>query len=603
MVQVITYGYGYDLWRFLNGIVIYLGGNEFSGLIFTVAVMAVAVGMLTVRRINPFTYFSAIWLPALLYVALFTSTTTVMITDQQYGAGVPAGNWSVNNVPLGLAYPLSIVTRVEDLIVQAIDNNLAPVNHTYHRFGLLGEVSLIQALESNNYLEDPYMYQTALAYMNDCVLPAFASGDIDPLAFKYSPDLLSSIALNYNALFSKVYSPAHPTGQVMTCSQVYNVLSGQVNAAAMSIAPNSGVDRLANKTEFARLYRTPAEVASMLNDVGAAYFNGAQTGADMLKQSFMVSVLRSMTGIPALTPATASARQNFVSTVATTTQMYIEMLPTLNAIIHLVIVLLFPFVGMFFIIQSAKPFIAWIFGLAWVSMWQPIQALVQAIMAGYLSQSITSLTATTGGFSLGNLWMIATKTGHSFMVAGLILMSTPTIAAMILSWMGVRTTSMLFASEALRGNVRLAGSRGASDALDPRAAKGMGNTIREHDFLAAASMPAANAFSDRAMRQWRSWYTDPRGGAYGQRRGDIKSDMRLPWSNTYKVSNGRYSAEYAMKGTGESRFLNLTEVSTGRSVVEATVAKAMGVSESHGLTKSESTRMSNTASHLSLIHI
>ncbi|HDM75371.1 MAG TPA: conjugal transfer protein TraG, partial [Deltaproteobacteria bacterium] len=599
MVQVITYGWGHDLWRLLNGIVIFLGGNEFSGLIFTVAVMAVASGVLFVRRINPFSYFMAVWMPALIYVALFTSTTSIMITDQMYGNGAPAGNWSVDHVPLGLAYPLSILTRVEDLIIQAIDNNFSPVNHTYRRFGLLGEISLIQALDSNNYLEDPYMYQTTLAYINDCVLPAFASGDIDPLAFKYSPDLLASIAVNYQALFTKVYSAGNPQGQVVTCAAAYAALSGQVNAAAMSLAPNSAVDRLANKTGFSRLYRTPAEVATMLNDVGVAYFNGAQTGADMLKQSYMISVMRGMTGVPALTPATASARQNFITAVATTTQIYIEMLPTLNAIIHLVIILLFPLVGMFFVLQNGKPFLAWLFGMAWVGLWQPIQALVQTLMAGYLAQSVNSLTAITGGFSLGNMWMIATKTGHSFVVAGLILMATPTIAAMILSWMGVRTTSMLFAAESLRGNLRWSGSRGASDAFDPRAAKGLGNTISEQDYLAAASLKAANPFSDRAFRQWRSWYTDPWGGAYGQRRGSVKSDFALPnISNMYRASDGKYVWEYGYNTkTGREELFSVKEVGTGRDIVTASVSSNVGVSSSHGLTGSESTSLARSSSH------
>ena len=85
MSEVILYSFkdSEQLAESLRTVVHFMGSAEWSGLVYTTITLAIAVGLLMARGVDPLAFGKALVLPILLYYVIISPTVDVNIVDEQ----------------------------------------------------------------------------------------------------------------------------------------------------------------------------------------------------------------------------------------------------------------------------------------------------------------------------------------------------------------------------------------------------------------------------------------------------------------------------------------------------------------------------------------
>ena len=140
-VYVISNG---DLFReAFNSIVLLVGSSTFSSAIrigLTFGVVASLLGY--VKQKDPVVFFKWFVMYVGIMSVLFIPKTSVEIIDQTN----PLGVYSVDNVPMGLALPASIITSVGNALMQGFDDNFQTADsESYAKTGFLYGSKIVQS--------------------------------------------------------------------------------------------------------------------------------------------------------------------------------------------------------------------------------------------------------------------------------------------------------------------------------------------------------------------------------------------------------------------------------------------------------------------------
>jgi hypothetical protein len=127
-----------------------------------------------------------------------------------------------------------------------------------------------------------------------------------------------------------------------------------------------------------------------------------------------------------------------------------EFIPMLK----IVVVFLFPFIGVFFILMSGKPFLYWFTALCFVSLWRPTEAIIHATVNHFLIDELQRFNVLHGITFKSHLSMNAALLDYVG-PAAMLAMTVPGIAAMILGWIAPKA-AMGVVSALMLGSHRLA---------------------------------------------------------------------------------------------------------------------------------------------------
>ncbi|MBE0614115.1 MAG: conjugal transfer protein TraG N-terminal domain-containing protein [Burkholderiales bacterium] len=448
MFEIYAYGNVDTLTGVFNAIAAIMGGDDYFGLIKTVAVTGVLVAAFT-GLFTPGRFHGWGWLIGFmfLYYALFVPKTDVVIVDK-LGSQTPV---VVGNVPIGVAFFGHYTSKVGDVMTRFFEtafqvipatNAQLPSELAYQKNGVMFGNRLIQASRSAN-IADPQLRTDLIAFVYNCTLYDLQDGTIDPAGFSQSIDIWSLMGTPNPARFSTYGNPV----QVDTCPNVYTYLANRLPAevararAMLAFQLNPSLD-------------TTAAQGVIDSQIEQAYYKtkiatAAQGASDLLRQNIMINLVQDTSSIvgqkindPAsvmIATARANATASINSSFLTMGKVAEQALPLIRNVIEAIIYAVFPFVFLLFLLAQGRglglAIKSFVLSLVWIQLWPPLYAIlnyVATLASAKNLEAAARMGATTQGLALETASSIYHGAISDQAVAGYMVVSIPIIATAII---------------------------------------------------------------------------------------------------------------------------------------------------------------------------
>ena len=448
MFEIYAYGNVDTLTGVFNAIAAIMGGDDYFGLIKTVAVTGVLVaafaGLFTPGRFHGWGWLMGF---LFLYYALFVPKSDVVIVDK-LGSQTPV---VVGNVPIGVAFFGHYTSKVGDVMTrffetafQVIPTSTAqlPAELAYQKNGVMFGNRLIQASRSAN-IADPQLRTDLIAFIYNCTTYDLQDGTIEPAAFSRSTDIWSLMGTPNPARFSTYGNPV----QVDTCPNVYTYLANRLPAevararAVLAFQMNPSLDPTVAQT----LIDAQVEQAYYKTKIATA----AQSAADLLRQNIMINLVQDTSSIvgqkindPAslmIATSRANATASINSSFLTMGKIAEKALPLVRNVIEAIIYAVFPFVFLLFLLAQGRglglAIKSFVLSLVWIQLWPPLYAILNYV-ATLASAKNLEAAARMGAAAQGLALETASTIYHGAIsdqaVAGYMVISIPIIATAII---------------------------------------------------------------------------------------------------------------------------------------------------------------------------
>ena len=448
MFEIYAYGNVDTLTGVFNAIAAIMGGDDYFGLIKTVAVTGVLVAAFT-GLFTPGRFHGWGWLIGFmfLYYALFLPKTDVVIVDK-LGSQTPV---AVGNVPIGVAFFGHYTSKVGDVMTRFFEtafqvipatNAQLPSELAYQKNGVMFGNRLIQASRRAN-IADPQLRTDLIAYVYNCTLYDLQDGTIDPAGFSQSIDIWSLMGTPNPARFSTYGNPV----QVDTCPNVYTYLTNRLPAevararAMLAFQLNPSLD-------------TTAAQGVIDSQIEQAYYKtkiatAAQGASDLLRQNIMINLVQDTSSIvgqkindPAsvmIATARANATASINSSFLTMGKVAEQALPLIRNVIEAIIYAVFPFVFLLFLLAQGRglglAIKSFVLSLVWIQLWPPLYAIlnyVATLASAKNLEAAARMGAATQGLALETASSIYHGAISDQAVAGYMVISIPIIATAII---------------------------------------------------------------------------------------------------------------------------------------------------------------------------
>ncbi|WP_306341934.1 conjugal transfer mating-pair stabilization protein TraG [Escherichia coli] len=419
----------------LNAIAAFMSTRTWDSIekiVLTLSVLVVA--FMWVQRHNVMDLLG--WVAVFVFVGLLVNVrTSVQIIDNSDLVRVHR----VDNVPVGLATPLSLATSIGHAMVEGYEMIFAqPDSVTYSKTGMLFGAGLVS--KSTDFLSrNPEITNIFQDYVQNCVM-----GDIY-LNHKYSLEELMTSTDPYTLIFSK----PSPLRQVPNNN--YNFLDKQLQKEAFITCQQAAVElkrRLAVDSSqggkswsyYARQLfggRPDPDLlfSQMLGDSYSYFYGSSQSASQIIRQNVTINALREgITGYAARNGDTAS-----LVNLATTTSMekqrlahvsigHVAMrtLPMTQTILTGIAIGVFPLIVLLAMFNKLTLVILrrYVIALMWLQTWPLLYAILNSAMTFYAKQSGTPVV-------LSEISQIQLKYSDLASTAGYLSLMIPVLAGAI----------------------------------------------------------------------------------------------------------------------------------------------------------------------------
>ncbi len=448
MFEIYAYGNVDTLTGVFNAIAAIMGGDDYFGLIKTVAVTGVLVaafaGLFTPGRFHGWGWLIGFMF---LYYALFVPKADVVIVDK-LGSQTPV---VVGNVPIGVAFFGHYTSKVGDVMTRFFEtafqvipatNAQLPSELAYQKNGVMFGNRLIQASRMAN-IADPQLRTDLIAYVYNCTFYDLQDGTIDPATFSQSTDIWALMGTPNPARFSTYGNPV----QVDTCPNVYTYLANRLPAevararAMLAFQLNPSLD----PTAAQGVIDSQIEQAYYKTKISTA----AQGAADLLRQNIMINLVQDTSSIvgqkindPAsvmIATARANATASINSSFLTMGKVAEQALPLVRNVIEAIIYAVFPFVFLLFLLAQGRGLglavKSFVLSLVWIQLWPPLYAIlnyVATLASAKNLEAAARMGAATQGLALETASSIYHGAISDQAVAGYMVISIPIIATAII---------------------------------------------------------------------------------------------------------------------------------------------------------------------------
>jgi len=448
MFEIYAYGNVDTLTGVFNAIAAIMGGDDYFGLIKTVALTGVLVAAFA-GLFTPGHFHGWGWLMGfmLLYYAMFLPKVDVVIIDK-LGTQPPV---AVGNVPLGVAFFGHYTSHVGDVMTRFFEtafqvipdtNAQLPTELAYQRNGVMFGNRLIQASRAAN-INDPQLRSDLIAYVYNCTLYDLEDGTINPAAFTESTDIWSLMGEPNPARFSIYGNPV----QVDSCPNVYTQLARRLPAevARAKVLLAFQLNPALDASSVPSIIDGQLEQAYAKTQIATA----AQGAADLLRQNIMINLVEdtsSLAGQKLNDPAAVMLATSRANTTASTNASFMTMgriagqaLPMVRNVIEAVVYAVFPFVFLLFLLAQGRGLALAIksFGLSlvWIQLWPPLFAILNYVATLASARNLAAaarMGSGTQGLSLETASSIYHGAISDQAIAGYMVISIPVIATAII---------------------------------------------------------------------------------------------------------------------------------------------------------------------------
>lgn len=429
----------------LNAIAAFMGTGTWS----TIEKMCIAISVLIVagswvKKHNVMDLIG--WVFSLTLVSmLVVIRTPVQIIDYSNVAQV----YEVDNVPIGLAIPASLTTRVGNALIQSYEMVFAlPDSVTYSKTGMLFGSNLVA--KSMDFLsQNPEITTLFSDYVQNCVM-----GDIF-LNHKYSFEELMESADPYTLIFSQ----PSPLRQVPNNS--YNFLDKNylgTTFISCQVAATELKQRLALDTQtggktwnyyvrqlFGGKPNPDLLFSQMIGDSYNYFYSSGQSAGQIIRQNVTMNALRSGIQSYAARSGDTASLVNIANTSslekqrlaqATMGHQALRALPLTQTVIMGIMIGMFPIMVMaaMFNMMTLQVLKGYVFALIWLQTWPLLFAILNSAMAYYAKQNGVPVV-------LSELSQVQLKNSDIATTAGYIAVMIPPLSWGIVKSMGAAFSS------------------------------------------------------------------------------------------------------------------------------------------------------------------
>lgn len=396
---IYTWGYGDLIKNMLEGIRALVDNNGLAT-IFKVA-MGVAFLLFTFQkavndRLNPaielgkmMLLFTAIWY--LFLTAPNDAQHRYLIQDR-----VTGDTYVVEQVPTGIGEPLSLISTLEDKILEKIEVYFSlPDSLTYRNSGF-GFPLRTHDTASTTSTGNIYLIRTLNDFIENCTMYEISEGSKNVKDLIYSNDLLSALDPNGDTRLTKYYSSSNPDGVVKSCKDVYPLLRNDIVNDTLVL--EKVVANLLNTNQVTFQQRA--------NYIVPLLFKNTWDGRRYLQQLYLINLTKksilNVAKANGISPnevayASAIAQENFKNNLLVSGKMARDYLPIVKGVLVAVIVGLSWIIALLSVAFNNFSYIRLYFMLLfWLMMWSPILAIINYIGDTYLSKIFSSITENTG---------------------------------------------------------------------------------------------------------------------------------------------------------------------------------------------------------------
>jgi len=357
--------------------------------------------------------------------------------------------YQVDNVPIGLAIPASLTTRVGNALIQGYEMIFSlPDSVTYSKTGMLFGSNLV-AKSTDFISQNPEITTLFSDYVQNCVM-----GDIF-LNHKYSFEELLNSPDPYTIIFSNP-SPLRgvfdKNNQFRTCQEASRDLK-----AALALDTQTGGKTWSYYVRqlFGGKPNSDVLFSQMIGDSYNYFYSSGQSAGQIIRQNVTMNALRSGIQSYAARSGDTASLVNIANTSslekqrlaqATMGHQALRSLPMMQTVVMGIMIGLFPIMVMaaMFNMMTMQVLKGYIYALMWLQSWPLLYAILNSAMAYYAKQNGVPVV-------LSELSQLQLKNSDIATTAGYISMMIPPLTWAMIKSMGAGFSSAYshFASSGL----------------------------------------------------------------------------------------------------------------------------------------------------------
>ncbi|HBR6776036.1 TPA: conjugal transfer mating pair stabilization protein TraG, partial [Klebsiella pneumoniae] len=361
--------------------------------------------------------------------------TPVQIIDYSNVAQV----YEVDNVPIGLAIPASLTTRVGNALIQSYEMVFAlPDSVTYSKTGMLFGSNLVA--KSTDFLsQNPQITTLFSDYVQNCVM-----GDIF-LNHKYSFEELLNSPDPYTLIFanpSPLRGVFDKNNQFQTCEEASRDLK---SALALDTQTGGKTWNYYVRQLFGGKPNPDLLFSQMIGDSYNYFYSSGQSAGQIIRQNVTMNALRSGIQSYAARSGDTASLVNMANTSslekqrlaqATMGHQALRTLPLMQAVIMGIMIGMFPIMVMaaMFNMMTLQVLKGYVFALIWLQTWPLLFAILNSAMAYYAKQNGVPVV-------LSELSQVQLKNSDIATTAGYIAVMIPPLSWGIVKSMGAAFSS------------------------------------------------------------------------------------------------------------------------------------------------------------------
>ncbi|WP_438335224.1 conjugal transfer mating-pair stabilization protein TraG (plasmid) [Klebsiella oxytoca] len=419
----------------LNAIAAFMGTSTWS----TIEKMCIAISVLIVagnwvKKHNVMDLIG--WVFSLTLVSmLVVIRTPVQIIDYSNVAQV----YEVDNVPIGLAIPASLTTRVGNALIQSYEMVFAlPDSVTYSKTGMLFGSNLVA--KSTDFLsQNPQITTLFSDYVQNCVM-----GDIF-LNHKYSFEELLNSPDPYTLIFanpSPLRGVFDKNTQFQTCEEASRDLK---SALVLDTQTGGKTWNYYVRQLFGGKPNPDLLFSQMIGDSYNYFYSSGQSAGQIIRQNVTMNALRSGIQSYAARSGDTASLVNMANTSslekqrlaqATMGHQALRTLPLMQTVIMGIMIGMFPIMVMaaMFNMMTLQVLKGYVFALIWLQTWPLLFAILNSAMAYYAKQNGVPVV-------LSELSQVQLKNSDIATTAGYIAVMIPPLSWGIVKSMGAAFSS------------------------------------------------------------------------------------------------------------------------------------------------------------------
>ncbi|HFC3369098.1 TPA: conjugal transfer protein TraG N-terminal domain-containing protein [Neisseria gonorrhoeae] len=563
-VEYFTFpGNGEAVRAVFNGVATISGSTMMGGAMQAAALFGFLVTLaVAVFKLDLKDNFSYLFVVLFCWMGMMVPKTTVLITESG-GYGYTGRQYTVGNVPVGLAYMGYFVSSFGQSITRKAEQvNHLPDDLNYSRTGMLFGTRLMENIREAR-IPDAQLTQDWALFMHQCSffdMNLYHFYNVQDLA--QSADILATLTHTNQALFTNVSQIASRRGNMlqyngksktMTCNEAAKELKDRTRFYSKNYLPGYIADRV-----FAGLGTNSAGInrVNALVTLGNSSFQYLLDNArfDTLKnieQAAMVEVIR-QAGIingqrnrnPAAVQqafAQVQARNQYIAAQKTGSSMASWNLPLIRSAAEAILIGLFPFVMILAMLGGIMAFRLlsfYMMSMLWIQLWAPVASIINMIMT-MNAKRLFSVEAANGVITPGTGDTLLMAAADAQAAAGAAMWLIPVIAGALAMGGHSLMNGMMGMTSSAKSTGEAAGSQVGSGNYSAGNMNYNNSNANKHSLNPVYTDPQMMTAQSAAGTSWRNMAT---GDSRAQMRNSsfgVSSQSQISQSESYSKAADR----------------------------------------------------------------